>query len=225
MIFAIDRAGLVGEDGPTHHGAFDLSYLRQIPNLTIMAPKDGSELKNLLFSLFEWEEGPLAIRYPRVNIPDEFNSEIEKIEKGKWEIIQKGKDVLILAVGSMVYPAIESALELIEDDIYCTVVNCRFVKPLDTVMLSELLSQNDRVLTIEENVLAGGFGSSILEFIEQNEIGNLKMKRLGIPDKFIEHGSRKQLLDKLSLNSEGIQKAVRNLLTKKESKINSSKNE
>jgi 1-deoxy-D-xylulose-5-phosphate synthase len=224
VIFAIDRAGLVGEDGPTHHGAFDLSYLRQIPNLTVAAPKNGSELKNLFFSAIEWPDGPVAIRYPRAVIPDELNSKIERIDQAKWELMQRGKDVLVLAVGSMVYPALEAVGELLKEDIYVTVVNCRFIKPLDYLILNELLSTTDKILTVEENALSGGFGSAILEFLEESGYNNIKVKRLGIPDKFIQHGPRSLLLDELNLNSAGIRNGVKALLTMKNNKVNQWKN-
>ncbi|KPL03451.1 MAG: 1-deoxy-D-xylulose-5-phosphate synthase [candidate division Zixibacteria bacterium SM1_73] len=227
LILAIDRAGLVGEDGPTHHGTFDLSYLRQIPNWVVMAPKDGNELKNMLYTAVRWQNGPVAIRYPRGPIPDdptcgdpvEPTHDFTSIEMGSWERSRKGKDLAILAVGSMVYPALEAAEQLKKDGIDVEVVNARFVKPLDEAMLLSVLKGYDKIITVEENALLGGFGSAILEFAEAHGIKNVLIKRMGIPDKFIEHGSRKKLLSVLALDRDGIIQMVRNILELKHSKI------
>ncbi len=217
VIFAIDRAGLVGEDGPTHHGCFDLSYLRQIPNWVVMAPKDGNELKNMLYTAVRWQNGPVAIRYPRGSIPDDPKSvsvkdDFTSIEIGSWERLRKGKDLAILAIGSMVYPALEASKQLGEDGVDVELVNARFVKPLDEGMLISILKEFDRIITVEENALLGGFGSAILEFAEVHAINNVLIKRMGIPDKFIEHGPRKKLLSILGLDKEGIVKMVKNVL-------------
>jgi len=227
LILAIDRAGLVGEDGPTHHGTFDLSYLRQIPNWVVMAPKDGNELKNMLYTAVRWQNGPVAIRYPRGPIPDdptcgdpvEPTHDFTSIEMGSWERSRKGKDLAILAVGSMVYPALEAAEQLKKDGIDVEVVNARFVKPLDEAMLLSVLKGYDKIITVEENALLGGFGSAILEFAEAHGINNVLIKRMGIPDKFIEHGSRKKLLSVLALDRDGIIQMVRNILELKHNKI------
>ena len=220
VIVAIDRAGLVGEDGPTHHGTFDLSYLRQIPNWVVMAPKDGNELKNMLYAATKWQNGPIAIRYPRGPIPDdltcgepvESKDGFTQIEMGSWERLRKGKDLAILAIGSMVYPALEASEQLKKDGINVEVVNARFVKPLDEEMLLSILKGFDKIITVEENVLSGGFGSAILEFAEAHGINNVLIKRMGIPDKFIEHGPRKKLLSILGLDKDGIVKMVKNVL-------------
>lgn len=227
LILAIDRAGLVGEDGPTHHGTFDLSYLRQIPNWVVMAPKDGNELKNMLYTAAKWQNGPVAIRYPRGPIPDdpacgepvESKGDFTQIEMGSWERSRKGKDLAILAVGSMVYPALEAAEQLKKDGISVEVVNARFVKPLDEGMLLSVLKGFDKIITVEENALLGGFGSAILEFAEAHGINNVLIKRMGIHDKFIEHGPRKKLLSILGLDKEGIIQMVRNILELKHNKI------
>jgi 1-deoxy-D-xylulose-5-phosphate synthase len=220
VILAIDRAGLVGEDGPTHHGTFDLSYLRQIPNWVVMAPKDGNELKNMLYTAVRWQNGPVAIRYPRGPIPDlhtcgepvESKEDFTQIEMGSWERLGEGKDLAILAVGSMVYPALEASEQLGKDGINVEVVNARFVKPLDEGMLLSILKGFNKIITIEENVLLGGFGSAILEFAETHSINNVIVKRMGIPDKFIQHGPRKKLLSILGLDKDGIGKMVKNVL-------------
>jgi 1-deoxy-D-xylulose-5-phosphate synthase len=212
VILSIDRAGLVGEDGPTHHGCFDLSYLRQIPNLVIMVPKDGNELKDMLFTAVEWNQSPIAIRYPRGSIPDKIKKGFSPLRIGKWEILREGTDLLILACGSMVYPALEVAVELQREKINLQVVNCRFIKPLDKEMLFTLLEKFDKVITLEENSLQGGFGSAVLEFAQECKFNNVSIKRMGIPDRFIEHGARNTLLSELGLDKNGISKAVGEML-------------
>jgi 1-deoxy-D-xylulose-5-phosphate synthase len=217
VILAIDRAGLVGEDGPTHHGAFDLSYLRQIPNIIVMAPKDGNELKDMLYTAVNWGKSPVAIRYPRTAIPDkEIKEGFNLLPLDKWEVLRKGKDLLILAAGSMVYPATDAASELSTEGIEAEVINCRIIKPLDEKLLLSSLKRFDKILTVEENVLSGGFGSAIAEFIFEKGIQKIDLRRSGIPDKFIEHGSRKELLNLLGLDKEGIVKAVKQMVKIKE---------
>jgi len=212
VILAIDRAGLVGADGPTHHGAFDLSYLRHIPNWVIASPKDGNELKNILCSAVNWEKGPVAIRYPRSAIPDVLTEEFDEIQTGTWERLKKGKDVAILAVGSMVYPALEVSHELEKEGTGVEVVNARFVKPLDEQTLASTLKKFDKIITVEENVLSGGFGSAVLELAEAFDIKGVVIKRMGIPDQFIQHGSRDQLLSDLGLDKDGISQTVKKIL-------------
>lgn len=213
VILAVDRAGLVGADGPTHNGAFDLSYLRHIPNWIIAAPKDGNELKDLLHSAVNWGRGPVAIRYPRMAIPDVLTEELTPIEIGEWEILKKGKDIAILAVGSMVYPAMDASLQLLDEKIDVEVVNARFVKPLDQRMLVRILQDFNRIITVEENTLAGGFGSAVMEFAEVNNLDTARVRRMGIPDEFIQHGSRNQLLSMVGLNKDVIIQQVKNILT------------
>jgi 1-deoxy-D-xylulose-5-phosphate synthase len=212
VILAVDRAGLVGADGPTHHGAFDLSYLRQIPNWTIMAPKDGNELKDMLHAATGWGKGPVAIRYPRAAIPDEVTHEITPIEMGTWERLREGKDLAILAVGSMVSPALQASAELEKGGISAEVVNARFVKPLDEKMLLSVLKGFDWIISVEENALSGGFGSAVMEFAEAHEITKPVIRRMGIPDRFIEHGARGQLLSDLGLDQAGITRMARAIL-------------
>ena len=208
VILTIDRSGLVGEDGPTHHGAFDLSYLRQIPNIVVLAPKDGNELKDMLYTAVTWGKSPLAIRYPRTAIPDKrIKEDFKQIPLDRWEVLREGKNLLILATGSMVYPALEAADKLYPEGIEAEVVNCRVLKPMDEKYLLYSLKRFDKVLTVEENSLAGGFGSAVAEFIMEKGPLNVKLKRMGIPDKFIPHGSRKVLLNSLGLDVEGIIKS------------------
>jgi 1-deoxy-D-xylulose-5-phosphate synthase len=216
VILAVDRAGLVGADGPTHHGAFDLSYLRQIPNWTIMTPKDGNELKDMLCAAINWGRGPVAIRYARSAIPDVLTEDFAQIQMGSWETLRTGKDVAILASGSMVQPALQAAALLQDEGMEAEVVNARFVKPLDEDMLGSILKKFDRVLTVEENALTGGFGSAVLEFAEAHDLNKAQIKRMGIPDKFIEHGSRRELLSDLGLDKDGITRVIKKVCKSKD---------
>ncbi len=209
VIFAIDRAGIVGEDGPTHHGPFDLSYLRNIPNINIMAPKDENELGHMLKTAIDLN-APVAIRYPRgsgIGIGVENPLETMQI---KSEILREGKDILILAVGPLVYQALEAAKELEKNKLSVCVVNIRFVKPLDEKTLTNLAKKIKKIITIEENTLEGGFGSAILELLEKNSI-IAKVKRIAIPDKFIEHGPQEQLRKDIGLTKENLIKAIKNI--------------
>jgi 1-deoxy-D-xylulose-5-phosphate synthase len=193
VVFAIDRAGLVGEDGPTHHGQFDLSYLRLIPNLVVMAPKDENELVAMLEWAIEYDQGPVAIRYPKGSA--KWNGKVSEIKIGKAEIIREGKDGCVLAIGSAVLPVSEAVESLVKEGIDLCVVNARFVKPLDEELLLNLVRVRriKQFVTVEENVLAGGFGSSIMEFFEKKRL-NLPVKRIGLEDNFIGQGSREELL-------------------------------
>jgi 1-deoxy-D-xylulose-5-phosphate synthase len=212
VILSIDRAGLVGEDGPTHHGCFDLSYLRQVPNFVVMVPKDGNELKDMLFTAVNWNKSPVAIRYPRGTIPDKVKNGFSLLEIGKWEVLKEGNDLLILACGSMVHPALEAAKDLQGESMNIEVVNSRFIKPLDEEMLASLLSKFDKIITVEENSLQGGFGSAILEFVQENGFENIAVKRLGIPDRFIQHGARNTLLSELGLDKKRISETAQKML-------------
>lgn len=207
VVFALDRGGLVGEDGPTHHGFLDLAYLRIVPNMIVTAPKDEQELRNLLYSAIYFYPGPVSIRYPRgraVGVP---LKPFELIPLGKWEIIFKGDDVAILAVGKMVGNAILARELLLSKGVSPTIINARFIKPLDTEMLKQVLSTHSLLLTIEDGQVLGGFGSAIAEFITQNQY-NTRLKILGIPDIFVEHGKQDELLANLGLDPFGITKAI-----------------
>ena len=220
VVFAIDRAGIVGEDGPTHSGIFDITYLRQIPNLVILAPRDGSELR----SMFEFalrHNGPVAIRYPRGKISQkpEFNLHLlggqkPEIQIGKAEILIQGDDIAIIAIGNTVHPALSAAERLERDGISTMVVNARFIKPIDRNLLFSIASKIKRIVTIEENVLAGGFGSSVLEFLDNADVPDVKVRRIGIPDEFIEQGNQVELRKKYGLDEEGIYQAALSLLGK-----------
>ncbi|MCS7228553.1 MAG: 1-deoxy-D-xylulose-5-phosphate synthase [Candidatus Kryptonium sp.] len=209
VIFAIDRAGLVGADGPTHHGAFDLSYLRLIPGIVIMAPKDESELRDMLYTATIYNKGPVAIRYPRgsgVGVPIKNNFDL--IEIGKAEVLKEGNDIAILAIGNMVYPSLKSAEILKRYGIDAMVVNMRFVKPLDEELLDIIFDKFDKVVTVEENTIRGGFGSAVLEYAASKGITNVKFLIHGIPDEFIEHGTQKELWHMLKLDPEGIAEKI-----------------
>lgn len=205
VVFAIDRAGIVGEDGPTHNGLFDLSYLRHIPNIVVMAPKDDVELWAML-ELALKHNGPSAIRYPRGKISQQssVSSQQSEIKIGKSEILMDGTDIAMFAIGNTVYPAISAAERLEEDGIRPTVINARFVKPIDQALLLRVASRIPRIITIEENVIAGGFGSAILECLNSMNMHSIRLKNLGIPDEFVEQGAQDILRKKYGLNEEGI---------------------
>jgi len=212
VVFAIDRAGIVGEDGPTHNGVFDLSYLRHIPNMVVMAPKDGKELGQMLKTALSLD-GPSAIRYPRGSVTDEQDeTEINSIPQGKAETLKEGKDILIIAIGSAVLPALAAAKQMEEAGVAACVVNARFVKPLDIGLISKLAKEIKTILTVEENTVSGGFGSAVLEELNKAEVNGLKIKMLGIPDRFIEQGTQSLLRKKLGLDAEGIAKEALTLL-------------
>lgn len=204
VVFAIDRGGLVGEDGPTHHGIFDLSFLRSLPNMVIMAPKDENELRRMLLTAVQ-HPGPIALRYPRgKGTGVEIEKEIRPVEIGKAEIVKKGTDILILAIGRCVHDAMNAADIMEEKGISATVVNCRFVKPLDSDLIVHLAGQHSKIITVEENVRQGGFGSSVLESLSDAGISGFSLKRIGVPDAFIEHGSVEILRSKYGLDTKGI---------------------
>ena len=210
VIFALDRGGIVGEDGPTHHGTFDLSYLRIIPNMTIMAPKDENELRHMLFTALN-AHSPVAIRYPRgkgIGVP--MDKEYQKIPIGESEILTDGKDLLILAVGNRVHPSLEAAMDLKKDGYSVSVINCRFVKPLDP-RLPEMAASTGKVLIVEENTLRGGFGSAILESFADQGLSSIITKRLGLPDIFIEHGLQDLLREQYGIDKKKIIEEARKL--------------
>lgn len=217
VIFAMDRAGLVGADGPTHHGAFDVSYLRFIPNMVIMAPKDEAELRNMLFTAIEYNKGPIALRYPRGNaLGVEIKPDFEKLEIGKAEIIKSGDDVALLAFGSMVNFAIKAAENLDNQGIHCEVVNMRFAKPLDVELLDEVANRFKKIVTLEENSIIGGFGSGVLEYFSDKNYKN-DILRIGLPDKFVDHGTQEELYKVLGIDAEGIVEKVLNFIEIKKS--------
>ncbi len=211
VTFILDRSGIVGEDGPTHQGTFDISYLRIIPNLIIMAPKDENELQHMLNTAIE-HKGPVAIRFPRgsgegVEIDKEFNL----LEIGKAEVLQEGKDVTILAVGNTVYRSLKAVGELAKEGIKATLVNIRFIKPLDKELIMKLACKTKMIVTVEENVLSGGFGSAVRELLNDSCV---PVKNIGLPDSFIEHGSPRVLREKYGLSVNGITESIRKFVKK-----------
>lgn len=197
-IFALDRAGLVGADGPTHHGVFDLSYLRTIPGMTVMAPKDEPELQNMLYSAVEYD-CLTAIRYPRGCGPGEaLVDHYTLLPYGKAEVLRKGCDATIIAIGSMVVPSVKTAELLSEKGLSVGVINARFVKPIDKTCVINAGKSSKCVITVEENVLAGGFGSAVLEVLNEEAV-SCPVLRLGIPDEFVEHGDTDILKDRIGL--------------------------
>ncbi len=207
VVFVLDRGGLVGADGPTHHGAFDLSYLRLIPGMVVMAPKDEDELRNMLFTAVNHKDCPIAMRYPRGNAIGLPKRDMVEIPMGKGEILRTGSDVAILAVGPMVGHALEAAEILEREGIHAEVVNMRFVKPVDSELLEELAGRFDHLVTIEDNTIMGGFGSAVLEALQ--EIGKpTRVLNLGLPDTFVEHGSPSELYELVGLHPEGIANKV-----------------
>lgn len=203
--FALDRGGVAGGDGPTHHGLLDIAYLRSVPNLILMAPKDEGEMRDMLLTMVE-HVGPAAMRYPRGNgIGADIVRAPELIEIGKGEILRDGGEIAIVAYGSMVHPALQAAENLAKEKIETTVVNARFVKPLDAQLLLALAKTKRLIVTVEEAYLAGGFGSAVLELLEENGLQDkLRVVRMGIPDRLVTHGDPKLLLAKYGLDADGI---------------------
>ena len=201
VVFALDRAGLVGEDGPTHHGVFDLSFLRDIPNLILAAPADENELQHMLKTAFD-SNAPFVLRYPRgAGFNVEMDAKPKRLEIGKGIWLKKGQDLNILAIGNRVHPAMQTAKMLEEKGVSCGVINMRFVRPLDTQLIDEALKLSRRLVTVEDNMLAGGFGSAVAEYLADKQ-ADFKLLRLGIGDEFVEHGKVAKLYDQLGLNAE-----------------------
>ena len=216
VVFSIDRSGIVGEDGKTHQGTFDLSYLTLIPNLIVSAPEDENELQHLLYTAIK-SGRPMAIRYPRsLGLGVKLDKELTLIPIGKGEIVKYGKDVAILAIGTMVAPALKAAQELATNGINATLVNARFAKPLDSELVTELVSHIKRVVTVEENTLSGGFGSNVVDLLQKSGVSNIQVKSIGLPDDFIEQGNQAMLRAKYGLDAKGIARQVLTLFTNPE---------
>jgi 1-deoxy-D-xylulose-5-phosphate synthase len=211
VVFAIDRGGLVGEDGPTHHGHFDITYLRSLPNMTVMAPKDEDELRHMLYTALH-HSGPISFRYPRgqgMGVPME--SQYRLIPIGQAEILIEGTDLTILALGSTVQPSLQAASQLEKEGFSVGVVNCRFAKPLDPV-LGDLARATGRVLVVEENIRQGGLGGAVLELFNDLGVDMVRVRRIGLPDKFVEHGSQEILRREYGLDTTGIMQEARDLI-------------
>jgi len=213
VVFAIDRSGIVGDDGPTHNGLFDFSYLRSLPNMVVMAPKDENELRQMLATAIA-HDGPIAVRYPRGSargVPE--MTDIRTIPIGKGEVLTHGDDVLILAIGQTVGEALDAEARLSGLSVDATVVNCRFVKPLDHELIAKLSKKIGRVITVEEHMRTGGFGSAVLECLADQGVSGCRMERLGIPDRFVEPGPQDVLRAKYGTDSAAIVKAAERLLS------------
>ncbi len=219
VIIAIDRGGIVGEDGPTHHGIFDIAYLRCLPNIMLMAPKDENELTRMLATAVEAKR-PTAIRYPRGRGTGvKLDASPKPLPVGRAEVIRQGDDVTIVALGSMVMPAVEASEQLSSMGIESTLINARFVKPLDVETIIYHASRTRSVLTVEEGILSGGFGGAVIEAIAQSTARHIVVKSLGIPDRFVEHGPQEILRDTYDLSARGITKAVLGLIADKTGRI------
>ena len=203
VTFAIDRAGLVGPDGPTHAGSFDLSYLRCVPNLVVMTPADENECRQMLYTA-QRHDGPAAVRYPRGRGPGvKVEKQLAALPIGKAELRRQGKKIALLAFGSLVTAAAQVAEQL-----DATLVNMRFVKPLDTALLTQIVNAHEWLVTLEENTVAGGAGSAVNEYLASQGM-TVNTLNLGLPDRFVEHGSREQLLAECGLDAAGIEASIR----------------
>ena len=212
VTFAVDRAGIVGPDGETHQGMFDISYLSSIPNMCVMAPKNSKELRDMLDFATAYQ-GPTAIRYPRGAAYEGLLEYDAPIEYGKSEVLVKNQDVLLLAVGTMVETAMEVRQHLEELDICCSVVNMRFIKPIDTTVIDELISTHHLIVTLEENTIHGGLGETVSNYLSSIKKKDLKQVTIALPDAFIEHGDVRTLKIKYHLDAESItKKIVKNLI-------------
>ena len=223
VVFALDRAGIVGEDGQTQHGVFDIAFLRSMPNMKLMAPKDENELRHMLYTAI-YMDGPVSLRYPRgKGVGVSLDSELHKLEIGKAELLSpttieeaEQQDVAILAYGSTVAAAEEAAKELAEEGIAAAVVNARWAKPLDEELIMRLAKGTGRLVTIEDHVIAGGFGSAVLELLENRHLLNTDVRLIGLPDKPIEHGAVSILRELFGLSSSHIKDVVRDLVHSEE---------
>jgi 1-deoxy-D-xylulose-5-phosphate synthase len=203
-------------DGETHQGVFDISYLRHLPNMKILSPKDENELQHMIYTATCHDDGPIAVRYPRgAGLGVKMDDDLKQIPLGNWEVLKEGKDLSILAFGTMVPVAMEAAEKLETLGIHVEVVNARSIKPLDHDKLTELAKSQRPILTIEETALLGGFGSAVLEFFHENHYHSMVVERMGIPDRYIEHGSVPQLLEEIGLTSENVAIQVEQIIPRK----------
>jgi 1-deoxy-D-xylulose-5-phosphate synthase len=215
VTFALDRGGVAGADGPTHHGLMDFAYLRPMPGFVIMAPKDENELRHMLKTAVDYN-GPASVRYPRgagVGVP--IDEKIEALEIGKAEIVREGAEVAILGIGTEVHHCLKAADRLAAEGIAPTVVNARFVKPLDEELILTLARTHGSIVTVEDHYLSAGFGSAVMELLEEHNLSEVRVLRLGFPDKLIEHGTQSLLLAKYGLDGDGIYSSVRDFVASK----------
>jgi len=212
VMFAIDRAGFVGADGETHQGVYDIAFMRHIPNIVLMMPKDENELRHMMKTALEYNDGPIAYRYPRINVPGvPLDKELVPIPIGTWELLREGDNLTIVAVGPMVQVAEEVAERLKREGVSAAVVNARFLKPLDREMLVQLAQSSGTMIVLEEASQAGSLGSAILEFYAEQGITGLDIRLMGVPDRFIEHGSIKEQLEEVGLTAENVVREVHKL--------------
>ncbi|MFD2925921.1 1-deoxy-D-xylulose-5-phosphate synthase [Halobacillus naozhouensis] len=215
VIFGVDRAGLVGADGETHQGVFDVAFLRSVPNMVVAMPKDENEGQYLVHTAVSYDDGPIAIRYPRGNgLGVEMSKELKTIPIGSWEVLKEGTDVVILTFGTTIPMALAASERLSKEGISVRVVNARFIKPMDEAMLHDIMKNKLPILTVEESVLQGGFGSSVLEFKEEHNYLSW-VNRLGIPDRFIEHGSVPELWEEIGLTEDNVIKNIKEIIPEK----------
>ncbi len=220
VVFALDRGGLVGADGPTHHGVFDLSYLRMIPDMVVMAPKDESELRDMLYTAIKYKNGPIALRYPRGNalgVPVKEGYDLVPI--GKGEVVKEGQDVAILAIGLMVQHSLKAADLLAKQGIHAEVVNMRFVKPLDVELVKSLAKRFDHFVTVEDNVIVGGFGSAVAECLTSQGLNHVRLRMHGLPDRFVDHGTPDELYKEQRIDAAGIADIVEEFLQVHSNKV------
>jgi len=209
VVFAIDRAGLVGEDGPTHHGSFDLSYLHAVPNLTVMAPANEQELRDMLYTALYDISGPAAIRYPRGNGTGiALRKSFTPIEAGKGELVRQGSAIALLAAGPLLSLALEVADELAKEGINASVANMRFLKPLDTLLTEQLAESSTHIAVIEENSIIGGMGSAVIDHLNEKRM-HLPVLKIGLPDRFITHGSMNDLYRETGMTTENVLRRIR----------------
>ncbi|RLD53948.1 MAG: 1-deoxy-D-xylulose-5-phosphate synthase, partial [Bacteroidetes bacterium] len=215
VIFCLDRAGLVGEDGATHQGAFDLSYLHAIPNMIVSAPMNEQELRNLMFTAQLEDCGPFSIRYPRGRgVMIDWKTPFEKIEIGKGRVIKDGDDIAIISIGHPGNFVVDACKKLEDENLSIAHFDLRFLKPIDENMLHNIFKKFDKIITVEDGSIAGGMGSAVLEFMSDNNY-NSKVKRLGIPDSFIEHGTPKQLYKECGFDSDSIADEIKKMMSAK----------
>jgi 1-deoxy-D-xylulose-5-phosphate synthase len=209
VIFCLDRAGIAGEDGPTHHGNLDLAYLSCIPEMVVAAPKDGNELRNLMFTALAYDKGPFAIRYPKSSsIAYDPAARFSPLPIGRWEILRPGSDACLLAVGSMVQVALEVAERFAKSGVNLQVINARFVKPLDELLLEQIAAQHQLVITLEEGVMRGGFGQAIAHYLEEHHPAEVAVRSIAVDDCLIPHGARSTLLDWAGLTPDKIEARI-----------------
>ncbi|MNE28514.1 1-deoxy-D-xylulose-5-phosphate synthase [compost metagenome] len=216
VIFAIDRAGFVGPDGETHNGVYDIAFLRHIPNIVIMMPKDENELRQMLKTAVDYNDGPIAVRYPRIaGLGVKLDENPQPLPIGKWETVREGESGVILAIGPMLQIAEEAAELLKREGMNVQIVNARFIKPLDEQMLLSFAAENKNMIVLEEGSELGGFGSSILEFYSLKGIYGQPVRIIGVPDVFVEHGSIKEQRQEIGLTAERVATELKNMLPRR----------